>query len=93
MSNRISPHLREFASSHTDVEAVVQRTGDATWDLIAVDPDGEWQRGVFLSKEAAIEAAGALGFGRIDSWEEGDLAKRANSSDAWSSPSGKRRAV
>jgi hypothetical protein len=88
------PHaLRDLAEADPEIEALIQRSGDATWDLIAVGSSGDWQRGVFLTREAAADAAGELGFKLVESWEDGEIAKRVNSLDAWSSPIGKRRAV
>lgn len=86
------PELRRFAAERTGVEAVVQRCGRETFDLVLVDADGNWTRWVFESKEAAEAAADDLGVSVSEGWSE-DLAKRMNRRDHWNAPGGQRRAL
>jgi hypothetical protein len=85
--------FREFAILHRDVEAVVQRVGLNTWDCLLVDPDGNWTRAVFPSKETALEACRELEVPVHDGWEEPRMARRMNRRDHWGEPGGQRRAL
>ncbi len=76
-----------------DVDAILQRCGVDTYDLVLVAPDGEWTRAVFTSKEAAEEAARTLGAFLHDGWDEETLAKRFSHDDPWNTKKGRRRAV
>jgi hypothetical protein len=84
--------LRRFAQLRTDIEAVVQRCGLRTVDLLLIDGDGNWTRWVFTSEEAAEAAAEDLGVPLHRGW--GDrMAKRMNRRDHWNEPGGQRRAL
>lgn len=85
--------FREFAILHRDVEAVLQRVGLNTWDCLLVDPDGNWTRAVFPSKETAEEACRELELPVHDGWEEPRMARRMNRRDHWGEPGGQRRAL
>jgi hypothetical protein len=93
MAIKIPSELRTFATLHSDVEAVVQRCGVDTYDLILIDLEGEWVRGVFPSKEAAGEAASQLGVRLHDGWDDDRLTRRMNRNDPWNEPGGRRRAL
>ena len=84
--------LRDFVSSHEGVEALVQRVGRDTFDLILVDAEGNWTRAVFDAKEEAEAAAKGLDLQPHDGWTDG-LAKRMNRRDHWNRPGGQRRAL
>jgi hypothetical protein len=75
-----------------DVEAVLQRCGRDTWDLVLVDVDGNWTRWVFVSREAAEEASGELGITLHDGWDA-RMTQRMNRRDHWGEPGGQRRAL
>ncbi len=85
--------FREFAILHRDVEAVLQRVGLNTWDCLLVDPDGNWTRAVFPSKETAEAACRELELPVHDGWEEPRMARRMNRRDHWGEPGGQRRAL
>jgi hypothetical protein len=85
--------FREFAILHRDVEAVLHRIGLNTWDCLLVDPDGNWTRAVFPSKETAEEACRELELPVHDGWEEPRMARRMNRRDHWGEPGGQRRAL
>ncbi|HEX8100076.1 MAG TPA: hypothetical protein VF660_07740 [Actinomycetota bacterium] len=89
---RIPRDLRVFVTMHSDVEAVVQRCGIDTFDLILIDLDGNWNRGVFPSEDAAHDAARFLDVPVHDGWDE-RMVKRMNKRDHWSEPGGQRRAL
>ena len=93
-AKRIPADVRRFVAEHGDVDAITQRIGLDTWDLILVDGEGNWTRVVVLSKEEADEAARSLGIDRIhDGWDDDALAKRMNRRDHWNQPGGQRRAL
>ena len=50
---RTPADLRTFVVLRPDVEAVLQRCGRETYDLVLIDLDGNWTRWVFPSEEAA----------------------------------------
>ena len=60
--------FREFARLRADVEAVIQRCGLNTWDCVLTDPDGNWTRAVFPSKEIAEEICRDLGVPSHEGW-------------------------
>ena len=93
MTTRIPSELRAFATLRTDVEAVVQRCGASTYDLILIDLQGDWTRAVFPSKEAAEWAASDLGVRLHDGWDDDRLTRRMNKNDPWNQPGGTRRAL
>jgi hypothetical protein len=90
---RIPGELRGFIAEHRDVQAVIQRIGQDTWDLLLIDGEGEWTRAVLDSKEAAESIARELDLPAQDSWDGGDLARRMNRHDDWADPHGRRRAI
>ena len=89
-----TPIPRELArlAAGREVEGVLQRIGAHSFDLVAVDADGEWARAVFPSREAAAAAAAALGIPTHDGWPD-DLARRVSDRDVWASTGGRRRAL
>jgi len=93
MRTKITSDLRQFAMIQPEVEAVVQRIGRDTWDLVLIDVDGNWNRGVYESKEQAEAAASELGVPVHDGWDDDRLAKRMNRRDHWNSPGGQHRAL
>ena len=68
--------LREFATLQPDVEAVIQRCGLDTYDLLLIDLDGNWTRWVFPSEEAAESVAGDLGVPLHHGWDDHRLTRR-----------------
>ena len=95
MSARIRvPHdLRHFAIVQPEVEAVCQRIGRETWDLLLIDVKGNWTRGVFQSKEQCEQAARQLDVPFHDGWDDDRMAKRMNKRDHWNEPGGQKRAL
>ena len=93
MSEKIPEDARKFATGRSGVDAVVQRIGLDTWDLLLIDVDGDWTRMVTTTKEAAEASAKELGATPHDGWDADDLAKRMNRHDDWSTPGGPHRAV
>jgi len=93
VSDKIPDDVRTFASGREGVDAVVQRIGLDTWDLVLIDGDGDWTRWVTTSKEAAEAAAKELGATVHDGWDADELAKRMNRRDDWSTPGARHRAV
>jgi hypothetical protein len=77
----------------SDVEAVLQRIGKDTWDLVLIDVDGNWTRGVFVSEEEAEAVCRDLRIPMHGGWDDPRLAKRMNRRDHWSEPGGQRRAL
>ena len=77
---------------HSDVEAVLQRCGVDTFDLILIDPDGNWTRWVFPSQEAAEVVADRLEIPVHHEWDE-RMVKRMNKRDHWNEAGGQRRAL
>jgi hypothetical protein len=88
----VPKEARAFVASRHDVHAVVQRIGADTFDLVLVDADGNWDRWVVPSEEAANGMAEALGVTAHDGWTD-DLSKRMNRRDHWNAPGGQRRAL
>jgi hypothetical protein len=93
VTERIPPDVRRFADERQDVAGVVQRIGLDTWDLLLIDPEGNWTRLVTTSKESAEAAAKELGAELHDGWDSDELAKRMNRRDHWNVPGGQRRAI
>jgi hypothetical protein len=93
MRTKVPSDLRLFAMVQPEVEAVIQRIGRDTWDLVLVDVDGNWNRGVFHSKELARAVAEELGVRAHDGWDDDRMAKRMNKRDHWNQPGGQRRAL
>ena len=91
---KVSPELRKFTQMHPEVEAVGQRIGEGMYDLILIDVNGEWERAVLASEEAARWMAERLDVRFHEGWEEDPrLARRMNALDAWDTPGAKRRAL
>ncbi len=90
---KVPAELRRFVAEHEGVDAIVQRIGLDTWDLLLVDGGGNWTRAVFLSKEQCEDVAGQLGVPLHDGWDDESIAKRMNRRDHWNDPGGQRRAL
>jgi L-rhamnose mutarotase len=88
----LGPEIRKFVLHHMDVEAVLQRCGLRTYDLVFIDGDGNWTRWVFPSDEAAAAAADMLGVPLHRGWDE-RMSRRMNKRDHWNEPGGQRRAL
>jgi hypothetical protein len=84
--------LRRFVMLRADVESVVQRIGDSTYDLVLVDVDGNWTRWVFVSEDHAKRVAADLGIPVHDGWD-GRISQRINRRDHWNEPGGQHRAL
>jgi hypothetical protein len=89
---RAPSELRRFVVYHQDVEAVLQRCGIGTYDLVLVDVEGNWTRGVFASEEQAEGVASDLEIPLHRGWDE-RMARRMNRRDHWNQPGGQRRAL
>jgi hypothetical protein len=83
---------RRFAASRSGVDAVVQRIGAGTWDLILIDADGAWDRWVFASREEASAAGEGAGASLHEGWTD-ELSQRVTRRDEWRTPGGTRRAL
>lgn len=92
MSGRLAEEVRRFAEAHRPVDAVVQRIGHDTWDLILIDGDGAWDRWVFESQETASDVAQQAGAHLHDGWTD-TLSQRVSRRDEWGTPGGTRRAL
>jgi hypothetical protein len=86
------PDLRRFATHRQGVEAVLQRCGVDTFDLLLIDVDGNWTRGVFPANEVAEAVADDLGIPLNRGWND-RMTKRMNRRDHWNDPGGQRRAL
>jgi hypothetical protein len=87
------PHeLRTFKLFRPDVEAVLQRCGLGTFDLLLIDATGSWTRWVFSSEETAVVVAEDLDIPLHREWDD-RMTKRMNKRDHWNEPGGKRRAL
>ena len=84
--------LREFAILRQDVEAVLQRCGLDTYDLILIDLEGNWTRWVFPSEELAVAVARDPGVPLHLGWDE-RMVRRMNRRDHWNQPGGQQRAL
>ncbi len=80
-------------AARPDCEAAIQRVGDATWDVVVVDEEGEWVHAVFPSKADAEAVCQALGLRVADGWAGSDIGQRMNSLDPWSVRGARRRAL
>jgi hypothetical protein len=85
--------LRTFAALRPQVEAVLQRCGRGTFDVVLVDVEGTWERTVVASEGEARDVARDLGVRLHDGWDDPRLARRMNAHDAWNTPGGTRRAL
>ncbi|HEX2266846.1 MAG TPA: hypothetical protein VHI97_01420 [Actinomycetota bacterium] len=92
MSVRTPAELRKFVWMHSGVEAVLQRCGIDTFDLILIDLDGNWTRWVFPSQEAAEVVTDRLEIPLHREWDD-RMVKRMNKRDHWNEPGGQRRAL
>ena len=88
----IPTELRRFVQFRPDVEAVLQRCGLRTFDLLLIDSDGNWTRWVFASEETAAAAAEDLDVPLHRGWDE-RITRRMNKRDHWNQPGGQRRAL
>jgi hypothetical protein len=93
MPRRAPSALREFVKLHPEVEAVLQRVGRDTWDLVLVDVTGLWVRDEFETDEAAEAAVRELGIRLHRGWGDARMVRRMNVRDHWSGPGGQRRAL
>jgi len=84
--------LRKFVALRPDVEAVLQRCGLRTYDLVLIDPQGNWTRWVFTTEAAAAAAAEDLEVPLHRGWDE-RMSRRMNRRDHWNEPGGQRRAL
>ncbi|MDP9340749.1 MAG: hypothetical protein M3Q23_01300 [Actinomycetota bacterium] len=92
-SAKVPADLRRFAAEHEGIDAVIQRIGRGTWDLLLIDGEGNWTRAVYLTKEQCQEVAEQLGVTVHDGWDDESIAKRMNRRDHWNEPGGQRRAL
>jgi hypothetical protein len=92
VTRRTPTELRRFVILHTDVEAVLQRLGKDTWDLVLIDLEGNWTRWVFVSSELAEAAAQDLELPLHEGWDA-RMNQRMNRRDHWNQPGGQRRAL
>ena len=92
VSVRTPAELRKFVWMHSDVEAVLQRSGVDTYDLVLIDVDGNWTRWVFTSEQIAETVADRLDIPLHREWDE-RMVKRMNKRDHWNEPGGQRRAL
>jgi len=90
---RAPRRLRDFVKLHPEVEAVLQRVGLRTWDLLLVDVEGNWAREEFPSEEAAEAVCRELGIPLNRGWDDPRMARRMNRRDHWNRPGGQRRAL
>jgi hypothetical protein len=90
---RIRSHVYGFAKLHPEVEAVLQRVGRRTWDLLLIDVGGDWVRDVVESPEEAEAVCSRLGVRMHRGWDDPRMARRMNARDVWSTPGGRRRAL
>lgn len=84
--------LHDFVKVRPGTEAVLQRIGRATWDVLLVAPDGTFVREVVPTREDAVAICAALGIRVSEGWDDPRLARRMNARDHWSTPDGQRRA-
>src|SRR5262249_62401685 len=85
--------LRRFAALHPDVEAVLERCGRDTFDLVLIDSSGAWTRWVLASEAEAEALAARLGVALHHGWEEDPRMPRGMSrDDPWAEPRGTPRA-
>jgi hypothetical protein len=90
---KVPTDVRRFAILRKEVEAVIQRCGLNTWDMVLIDVDGNWTRGVFSSKEYCEAVASDLGIPFHDGWDDPRIARRMNRRDHWNVPGGQKRAL
>jgi hypothetical protein len=90
---RTPAELRRFVQFKPDVEAVLQRCGLDTYDLLLIAANGEWTRFVFPSENIARTVADDLDVPLHEGWDDERLTQRFNRSDPWNTALGKRRAL
>jgi hypothetical protein len=90
---KIPSDVRKFVTLRPDVEAVLQRCGLDTFDLVFIDAKGDWTRAVFPSESEAEAAADRLDVPLHHGWDDDRMAKRMNRRDHWNEPGGQRRAL
>ena len=93
MPKRAPSALRDFAKLHREVEAVLQRVGRATWDLVLVDVHGNWVRDEVETDEEAEAVCRGLGIRMHRGWDDPRIVRRMNGRDHWNEPGGQRRAL
>jgi hypothetical protein len=84
--------LRKFVTYQPDVEALLQRCGLDTYDLLLIDFQGNWTRWVFTSEEEAVAVADNLGVPLHRGWDE-RMTRRMNKRDHWNEPGGQKRSL
>jgi hypothetical protein len=92
MGVRAPSDLRKFVTYQTDVEALLQRCGLDTYDLLLIDFQGNWTRWVFTSEEEAVAVVDNLGVPLHRGWDE-RMTRRMNKRDHWNEPGGQKRAL
>jgi hypothetical protein len=92
MSVRIPTELRTFKLQRQDVEAVLQRCGLNTFDLVLIDAGGNWTRSVFTSEDEAATVADDLELPLHRAWDD-RMVRRMNKRDHWNEPGGQQRAL
>jgi hypothetical protein len=85
--------LRDFVIHHDDVEAVLQRVGMRTWDLLLIDLTGLWIREEVHSPDRAEAICADLRIRLNRGWQDPRPGRRMASRDHWRSPDGQRRAL
>ncbi len=93
MPKRAPNALRDFAKLHREVEAVLQRVGRGTWDLLLVDVEGNWVRDELGGEEEAEAVCAELGLRMHRGWGDPRIVRRMNARDHWNRPGGQRRAL
>jgi hypothetical protein len=93
VTSSISAATRRFMAGRGEVDAVIQRIGRDTWDLLLIDAEGNWTREVMASEEECRAAAEELGTTVHSGWDDDALAKRMNRRDHWNEPGGQRRGL
>jgi hypothetical protein len=92
MGVRTPSELRKFVTYQPDVEALLQRCGLDTYDLLLIDFQGNWTRWVFMSEEEAVAVVDNLGVPLHRGWDE-RMTRRMNKRDHWNEPGGQKRAL
>ena len=92
MAVRTPGELRKFVTYQRDVEALLQRCGLDTYDLLLIDFEGNWTRWVFPSEDEAVEVADSLGVLLHRGWDD-RMTRRMNKRDHWNEPGGQKRAL
>jgi hypothetical protein len=84
--------LRRFLDGRSDVEAVVQRVGRDTYDVVFVDGAGEWTHWVVASEDAAAALTETARVPLHHEWTDA-LSRRVNDGDPWADAKGQHRAL